>query len=570
MFLFSYHENIGVLENFFDICRPARYTNHTFVIVFVCLRRFERLAFLDEKIDLMESLETTNRIIGLFQKSKSIVFPDRDWSQLEISDIVRDVLEAKRMMLSDKGNYSFVSDPLVRRRLQPVQMLFIWALLCERFKLAELFWQASGDEGMVSALIGSAACNYMACLNITAEHRLNIQKYEFIFERHAMHVLEQCFVSDRDHARCLLTRIHQQWGELSAIEIAVNGRSRAFVAHTLVQYELDRIWWGRIDHAQFELDQSLKYAYYATLSMPLLTPKMLKFDGPVTYRQQLLCYMNAPKTIYIYNFFFFIIYHLLFAYVLTMKFCTIPSATEWILIGWTSTLIVEEFRQIWVHSGAWTNRANRWWNDLWNRMDFFGYLFFVAGVITKLVAVDGSSWQSYFSAQSNATFMDEYCSLTLNSYLQASQILYSISFIILMVRIMNFYLVTKHLGPKIIMIQHMLTDFLFFILLLVILLFAYGTTAQAILYPNDHRWDYVLRGIFFRPILNIFGEMFLGEVHGYEFDGLPSSDPDVGDEYCSNATTSSSLELQLKNDDVMRCPGHHWYVQEEFKIAVIN
>lgn len=88
----------------------------------------------------------------------------------------------------------------------------------------------------------------------------------------------------------------------------------------------------------------------------------------------------------------------------------------------------------------------------------------------------------------------------------------------------------------------MITDFFFFIILLVIALFAYGTSAQALLYPNDHRFSFVLEGIMFRPIMNIFGEMFLGEVHGYAFEGLPGPDPGPGDEYCSTSTNSSAFK----------------------------
>jgi hypothetical protein len=104
--------------------------------------------FLDEQIELVESLDNTNRIINLFKRSKSSVFPDHDWSTLQISDIVKDMLDAKKMMLSDHGTYSFVADPLVRRRLNPVATLFLWALLCERFRLAELFWKVAREEGM--------------------------------------------------------------------------------------------------------------------------------------------------------------------------------------------------------------------------------------------------------------------------------------------------------------------------------------------------------------------------------------------------------------------------------------
>lgn len=51
-------------------------------------------------------------------------------------------------------------------------------------------------------------------------------------------------------------------------------------------------------------------------------------------------------TIYIYNFFFFILFHLLFAYVITMNFCIVPSVAEWFLIGWVITLLIEEYRQL--------------------------------------------------------------------------------------------------------------------------------------------------------------------------------------------------------------------------------
>ena len=86
------------------------------------------------------------RIIKLFQGSKSVVFPDKDWANMKISEIMYNILEAKKLMLSDRGSYSYISDPLVRRRIQPIQVLFLWALLCERLELAEIFWQSSGIE----------------------------------------------------------------------------------------------------------------------------------------------------------------------------------------------------------------------------------------------------------------------------------------------------------------------------------------------------------------------------------------------------------------------------------------
>ena len=74
--------------------------------------------FISEKIDLLESADMAERIIKLFKNSKSAVFPERDWKNMQISQIVFDILEAKKLMLSDRGSYSYVSDPLVRRRIQ--------------------------------------------------------------------------------------------------------------------------------------------------------------------------------------------------------------------------------------------------------------------------------------------------------------------------------------------------------------------------------------------------------------------------------------------------------------------
>ena len=51
---------------------------------------------------------------------------------------------------------------------------------------------------------------------------------------------------------------------------------------------------------------------------------------------------------------------------------------------------------------------------------------------------------------------------------------------------------------------------------------AYGITTQGLLYPNEYRFGQVLHGLTFKPIYMLFGEMFLGEVHHYQFEGLPS------------------------------------------------
>jgi len=68
------------------------------------------------------------------------------------------------------------------------------------------------------------------------------------------------------------------------------------------------------------------------------------------------------------------------------KFCVQPHWTEWVLIGWTATLIFEEVRQILHEPGS--TKIKTWWGDLYNKMDFLGYSLFIVGIGLKMTAYD--------------------------------------------------------------------------------------------------------------------------------------------------------------------------------------
>ena len=78
-------------------------------------------------------------------------------------------------------------------------------------------------------------------------------------------------------------------------------------------------------------------------------------------------------------------------------------------------------------------------------MDLVGIVLFLVGLVIKLTVVSDCPWLS--------ADKDTCCPLILPYQMRISQIFYSLSLIVLTVRIMNFYLVTRQLGPKIIMIQ---------------------------------------------------------------------------------------------------------------------
>ena len=193
----------------------------------------------------MESEKTTDRIYYLFQKSNSILV-DSDWSKSKIYEVVEDILKTKQAVLCRHGNYSHVSDPLVRRRLNPIQTLFLWALMTQKFEMAEILWFSSVEDGLVLAMVGSAFCRKISKYKISRAELTEAKKYEKKFEDHAIRILEIINETDPTIVPILMLKCIDGYGRLSLLEIAVNGHSTAFIAHPVTQAVLNKIWWGRI------------------------------------------------------------------------------------------------------------------------------------------------------------------------------------------------------------------------------------------------------------------------------------------------------------------------------------
>ena len=73
----------------------------------------------------------------------------------------------------------------------------------------------------------------------------------------------------------------------------------------------------------------------------------------------------------------------------------------------------------------------------------------------------------------------ENCPLNLDGEFRIAHFIYSFSFIILMLRMLNFYSNSRNLGPKVIMITRMFMDMVQFLALLIIFVLAYGIATQA-------------------------------------------------------------------------------------------
>lgn len=74
-------------------------------------------------------------------------------------------------------------------------------------------------------------------------------------------------------------------------------------------------------------------------------------------------------------------------------------------------------------------------------------------------------------------------------------------------RLLHIFTVNKQLGPKIVIVSKMMKDVFFFLFFLCVWLVAYGVATEGILRPQDRNLSSILRRVFYRPYLQIFGQI---------------------------------------------------------------
>uniref|UniRef100_A0A5K3G1A5 ABC transporter permease n=1 Tax=Mesocestoides corti TaxID=53468 RepID=A0A5K3G1A5_MESCO len=77
------------------------------------------------------------------------------------------------------------------------------------------------------------------------------------------------------------------------------------------------------------------------------------------------------------------------------------------------------------------------------------------------------------------------------------------------------YAVNRKLGPKSVMIFHMLVELAVFLLILLIFLVPYGISTQAMLFPYVTEFNAeMVKAVFYYPYYRLYGELFLEESEG--------------------------------------------------------
>ncbi|XP_053532757.1 transient receptor potential cation channel subfamily M member 4a isoform X1 [Ictalurus punctatus] len=445
----------------------------------------------------------------------------------------------------------------------PWSSLFIWAVLQNRSEMAMFFWEMAG-ESVMSALSACKILRELSKLESETETCLSMKELAQKFENLAHDMFSACYQSNETRSLTLLIRMSPFWGRATCLQMATVADARLFFSHDGVQTLLAQIWWGDMhsrtevwklimtfflppliytDLITFREDHAdgLEGSNTVAFSMADITQHM-EDDGKVEDNSHVVdgnddgghvcsladithteedmeeCtaltrdqkrkpasphkhpyivhrwrqFWFAPVTSFLGNVLMYFLFLILFAYILLVEFRPPPpigpAPIEYLLYFWVFTLVCEEIRQSFVcGSGSFSQSMRLYIQDLWNKCDLTAILLFILGLTCRMF-----DWSYEFGRS-----------------------MLCVDYMVFTLRLIHIFAVNKHLGPKIIIVGKMVKDVFFFLFFLGVWLLAYGVANQALIYAYDPRPYWVIRRVFYRPYLHIFGQIPLDEIDAH-------------------------------------------------------
>ncbi|XP_060111450.1 transient receptor potential cation channel subfamily M member 4 [Heteronotia binoei] len=402
--------------------------------------------------------------------------------------------------------------------------LFIWAVLLNRGEMAMYFWEMAPDA-VAGALVAARILRELSHLETEAQEAASMKDLAMRFENLAIGVFNECYRNGEPLSYKLLVRRSSLWGGATILVLAHQADARLFFAQDGVQSLLTQNWWGEMDQSTpvwkllltffcppliftdlitfRQMDDDLRLDPSQPIELDGLDTDMKATIGDMMaenmdtlpppsprriWIQQWRQFWRAPVTAFLGNVVMYLLFLFLFSYVLLMDFAAppaSPSGSEIALYIWVFTLVCEEVRQgCFTGSQPLLQRVRRYFQDTWNQFDITALLLFMLGVVCRLFPE---------SFESGRTIL-------------------CLDFMVFTLRLIHIFAVNKQLGPKMIIVGKMMKDVFLFLFFLGVWLVAYGVTTEGLLLPHDRRLPWIFRRVFYRPYLQIFGQIPLNEI----------------------------------------------------------
>ncbi|EPY89126.1 transient receptor potential cation channel subfamily M member 4 isoform 1 [Camelus ferus] len=364
----------------------------------------------------------------------------------------------------------------------PWSDLLLWALLLNRAQMAVYFWEM-GSNSVASALGACLLLRVLARLETEAEEVARRKDLAAKFEGLGVDLFGQCYRSSEDRAARLLLRRCPLWGDSTCLQLATQADARAFFAQDGVQSLLTQKWWGEMDSTT--PIWALVLAFFCP---PLIYTNLITFRKSDEEPTQKDLAFDVDKGI-------------------NGEGPVEPAdPPEKMPLG---MLRPPRHRGC---CGGCPPRLRRWpqfWGApvtafMGNVVTYLLFLLLFAHVLLidfKPELPGTPELLLYFWA---FTLLCEELSPGLYDL---GRTVLCLDFMIFTLRLLHLFTVNKQLGPKIVIVNKMMKDVFFFLFFLCVWLVAYGVATEGLLRPRDRSLPGILRRVFYRPYLQIFGQI---------------------------------------------------------------
>ncbi|XP_075061136.1 transient receptor potential cation channel subfamily M member 6 [Mixophyes fleayi] len=427
--------------------------------------------------------------------------------------------------------------------IYPYNDLLVWAVLMKRQNMAMFFWQ-HGGEAMVKAVIACKLFRAMAHeakqSNMVDDTSEELKKYSKEFAQLALDLLENAFKLNEQMAMKLLTYELMNWSNSTCLKLAVSSALRPFVSHTCTQMLLTDMWMGclkmrknswlkvilgillppfilmlefKTKAEMSHVPQSQDFHQFARFYVDAPPPNTRleqvaeSFDaekgskntseetsfyvqGNLPITRKVREFYNAPIVKFWFHTMAYLVFLMLFTYVVLVEMESVPSVQEWLVITYMFTNAIEKVREVFMSEpGKFSQKVKLWLNEYWNLTDSIAITLFAIGF--------GLRWAE-------------------PPLQTAGRIIYCLDIIFWYMRLLDFFAVNQQAGLYITMIGKMTSTMYGIVIIMAIVLLAFGVARKAILSPLEPPSWTLARDIVFQPYWMMFGEVYAGEIDACE------------------------------------------------------
>ncbi|KAM8866020.1 transient receptor potential cation channel subfamily M member 6 isoform 2-T6 [Synchiropus picturatus] len=425
--------------------------------------------------------------------------------------------------------------------------LFVWAVLQQRQQMALFLWK-HGEEALARATVACKLYRSMAFearqCNLDDNIVERFSSYSREFGQLAVDVLDCAFRQNEQMAMKLLTSEMEAWSHFTCLQMAVSSNNRALVSHSCTQTLLNDLWTGPLNMRKNSFPKIilslllppasllLEFKSKAEMSHVPQSHEALLFGSDLpkspavneetdhkgshdtecgcicpalhdrcpkclseTVTSVAVCFFSgitkicevytAPVAKFWFHTISYLAFLVLFSYTILVKMDDKPSIPEWLVIVYILSTAVEKTREVAMSEPRKLRHKLRiWFSEYWNRSDVFAIALFLAGLVFR--------WHEPFRT--------------------AGRICYCLDIIFWFVRLFDLLAVNQHAGPYLMMITKMTSSMFFIVVMLAIVLLAYGVSRKAILSPNEAPSWTLARDVVFQPYWMIYGEVYASEM----------------------------------------------------------